>query len=174
MKEGKDALMVNHKGDSIWGKAEVDLDNKWVQIRSERGFRSMAFRKVRLLRLYNAEDNSVTSYRRYYRDAYNSELLEQIIVGSMHFLRRTKSNTYADDMGTPMFFMINEVEEDQYFIWHSGKLLKIRNFKKQFLSLLNENEIEKITNFKKENKLQYYENCDQALIVNYYNDLYNK
>lgn len=171
MKEGQHALLVNHKGDSIWGKAELDMDNKVVQLRGEHGFRVVDLQKVVSLRLYDEEEHSITAYRRYKRNNQESEFLEQVVIGDIHFLRKYRSQTYVNNMGSTMLNTINEVEENQYFLWEMGELTKVKNFKKQLSNLMTEKEALLMEDYRKTSKLRYHKEYDQALMVDYLNTL---
>ena len=174
MEEGKDALLVNYKGDTIWGKAEMDLEHKWVQIKGEQGFRLIEFPKINSLRLYDTDENNIIAYRRYEKDTQRSELLEQVVIGSIHFLRKTQPRTYSNYTGSPMLNTVNAVVENQYYMWYNGKLMKVKNFKKQLFSLASEAEAELLSSFRKENKLQYHKEYDQAVLIDFYNTLQAK
>ncbi|MEM6830208.1 MAG: hypothetical protein AAF551_06805 [Bacteroidota bacterium] len=171
MKEGRDALLVTHRGDSLWGKAEVNLGKQLVQMKAHRGFRVVDFRRIELLRLYDEAENSVIAYRTYPRDRYRTELLEQVVVGSIHYLKKSRPRTYANYLGGEMMGSTTEVVESNYFIWYEGRLNKVKNFKKQFLSILSSEEQLLITDFQKENQLKFYRNYDQAVFINYINNL---
>ena len=169
MEKGKDALLVTNQGDSLWGKAELDLENKVVQIRGEQGFRVIDLPKVETLRLYDSETHAISSYRRYYLENGKSELLEQVVIGSIHFLRKAELQTYQTYTGTTMLNQSNEVTENQYFMWSKGELTKVKNFKKQLTQILTNKESELIEVYRKSGNLKYYKDYDQALLVDYVN-----
>ncbi len=171
MREGEDALLVTLKGDSLWGKAEVNLEQEIVQIRSEQGFRAMDFPRIRSLRLYDENENHITAYRRYPASHAKSEFLEQVVIGPVHLLRKSKPRTYNNYIGSTMLNSTREVMEDQYFFWHENRLVKVMNFKKQLLSIMSPEEQELVLDFRKAKKLSYHNNHDQALLVDYLNKL---
>ncbi|MEM7110284.1 MAG: hypothetical protein AAF519_18805 [Bacteroidota bacterium] len=169
MKEGKDALLVTLKGDSLWGKAEVDLEYEIVQIRGEQGFRAMDFPRIKSLRLYDEDENHITAYRRYPTSHAQSELLEQVVIGPVHLLRKSKPRAYNNYIGSTMLSSTREVMESQYFFWHQNRLIKVVNFKKQLLSMVKPEEQELVLNFRKAKKIRYHNSHDWALLVDYLN-----
>ncbi|MEM9832730.1 MAG: hypothetical protein AAF944_19015 [Bacteroidota bacterium] len=168
------ALLITQRGDTLRGTATVDLAQSKVQIYADQGFRVLNFRDVYTLRLYDEMTHRMITYQQYSDRVYRQRprLLEQVVVGSVHFLKKSQPRVYDSYFNTIRIANAQSVVESDYFLWHNGKLQRVKNFKKQLRALCETPQhYDQMTTFAKQGQLKFYRPEDQARLIHHLNSL---
>lgn len=162
-------VLVTTYKDTLSGVMEVDVLKELLFLRSKDKVRVVSFKSISALKVMDHHSGKYHSFHRYHDvdKGVRGQLLEQLAIGEVHFLRKmipfTPSSQMLEEQGGATILRKPVAE---YYLFSEGALIKVRNFRKQLKQLVNsEQEQQQLDEFAAINALDHTNPSHQLSLI---------
>jgi hypothetical protein len=168
-------VIVLRSGETIQGEVYFDYHTDVVRCKSAETEKAFAPAQVKYFRLEESGQHKFIPLVYSPRPGYRCEsFFEVISKGPINIVR--KHNAHKHLTRNPGFMRINpelgfsnDIIGFDYYVQNQDGLRKVKNFRKEFFSLMMQDHKQEIESFVQTHRLRLFQQASQIIVVQYYN-----